>query len=160
MSISKEAEDSAKRLFEEKIYEQVVAKLVQGIRRDGLWAKALVDGGGIEDEAKPLYIKYRVQSIRDEIIVQQEIEAREAKDKQRIRERQERERIAKTRRDRLSEELTISDDFKRFLVYIGVVIFPYIFAWFTLREGYSTIGRLISFGWLALLLLSILTSSG
>lgn len=35
-------------------------------RRDGLWAKAMANSGGSEEKAKSLYIKYRVQSIKDE----------------------------------------------------------------------------------------------
>jgi hypothetical protein len=32
---------------------------------------------------------------------------------------------------------------------LGVLLFPYIFAWFLLRPGYSLAARLIGFGWLA-----------
>lgn len=31
---------------------------------------------------------------------------------------------------------------------IGILIIPIVFAWFTLRQGYSTLSRVISFGWL------------
>lgn len=37
------------------------------------------------------------------------------------------------------------------LLGIGIFLMPYIFAWFTLREGYSKPARFISFGWLLLL---------
>lgn len=37
------------------------------------------------------------------------------------------------------------------LLGIGIFIMPYIFAWFTLREGYSKVARFISFGWLLFL---------
>lgn len=37
------------------------------------------------------------------------------------------------------------------LLGIGIFIMPYIFAWFTLREGYSKAARFISFGWLLFL---------
>lgn len=37
------------------------------------------------------------------------------------------------------------------LLGIGIFIMPYIFAWFTLREGYSKSARFISFGWLLFL---------
>jgi len=45
----------------------VVEELANGQRRNGLWAKALANSGGQEEKAKALYIRYRVQSIRDEI---------------------------------------------------------------------------------------------
>lgn len=37
------------------------------------------------------------------------------------------------------------------LLGIGIFLMPYIFAWFTLRKGYSKPARFISFGWLLLL---------
>lgn len=37
------------------------------------------------------------------------------------------------------------------LLAIGIFMMPYIFAWFTLREGYSKLVRYISFGWLLFL---------
>jgi hypothetical protein len=37
------------------------------------------------------------------------------------------------------------------LLAIGICLMPYIFAWFTLREGYSKSARFISFGWLLFL---------
>jgi hypothetical protein len=54
-------------LLEEQLYEQVVHELGNGQRRDGLWAKALANSDGLEEKAKALYIRYRVQSIKDEI---------------------------------------------------------------------------------------------
>lgn len=57
---------SAHRLIEEQLYEQVVIELAEGMKRPGLWAKAIADSDGYEERAKSLYIKYRVQSIKDE----------------------------------------------------------------------------------------------
>lgn len=37
------------------------------------------------------------------------------------------------------------------LLGIGILMMPYIFAWFTLRQGYSKFARYISFGWLLFL---------
>lgn len=58
---------AASRIADEVLYEQVVVELAAGERRLGLWAKALSDSLGDEQKAKGLYIRYRVQSIRDEI---------------------------------------------------------------------------------------------
>lgn len=55
------------RLVEEKLYEQVLREIESGIRRDGLWAKAIQNSNGNDQEAKALYIRYRVQSLKDEI---------------------------------------------------------------------------------------------
>lgn len=61
--------NATNRLFEEKLYEQVLIEMDNGNIRAGLWAKSLANGAGNEEKAKGLYIKYRVQSIRDELIV-------------------------------------------------------------------------------------------
>lgn len=39
------------------------------------------------------------------------------------------------------------------LLGIGIFLIPLIFSWFTLRAGYSTLSRVISFGWLILTLI-------
>lgn len=57
---------AAARLQEEKLYEQVAQELESGERRDGLWVKALANAQGVEEKAQGLYIRYRVQSIKDE----------------------------------------------------------------------------------------------
>jgi len=36
-----------------------------------------------------------------------------------------------------------------FLLIIGIVFLPYIFAWFTLRPNFSNLTRIISFAWAA-----------
>lgn len=40
------------------------------------------------------------------------------------------------------------------LLGIGILVFPYIFAWFLLRRGYSTTSRIIAFSWGATILLA------
>lgn len=79
------------RIIEEKLYEQVVNELAQGLIREGLWAKALANSEGSEQSAKALYMKYRVQSIKDEVRVIAEIsgkQERSSEEKQRIEEPQ------------------------------------------------------------------------
>lgn len=73
MSFWKKAKQTAivNRLVEEKIYEQVLHEIESGLRRDGLWAKALQKSRGNEQEAKALYIEYRVQSVKDEAEIAQ-----------------------------------------------------------------------------------------
>lgn len=44
------------------------------------------------------------------------------------------------------------------LLGIGIFIMPYIFAWFTLRDGYSKSARFISFGWLLFLVFANIKS--
>lgn len=40
-----------------------------------------------------------------------------------------------------------------FLLGLGIFVFPIIFAWFTLRQGYRTRARVIAFVWLVLVVL-------
>ena len=54
------------RAEDERLYEVVAQELDRGERRPGLWAKATADSDGSEDKAGSLYIKYRVQSLKDE----------------------------------------------------------------------------------------------
>lgn len=58
---------AVERMAEERIYELVMREIESGERRDGLWLKAVEASNGDEKRAKILYIKYRVQSLRDEI---------------------------------------------------------------------------------------------
>jgi hypothetical protein len=45
------------------------------------------------------------------------------------------------------------------LLGIGIFLMPYIFAWFTLRSGYSTRVRAVSIGWAAFVILFIVIPS-
>lgn len=39
------------------------------------------------------------------------------------------------------------------LLGMGIFFMPYIFSWFTLRQGYSTLARFVSFGWMIFFIL-------
>ena len=43
-----------------------------------------------------------------------------------------------------------------FLLGMGIFFLPYIFAWYTLRKGHSTILRVTSFAWLFWLIYSVI----
>ena len=51
---------------EEALYKQVLDEIESGIRRKGIYAKALADSLGDVLKAESLYIRYRVQSLVDE----------------------------------------------------------------------------------------------
>ena len=72
-------EESIERLAEEKIYEKVYEEVASGAKREGLWFKALSESGGEETKAEALYVKLRVRSLIDELIVTGEIERSEHK---------------------------------------------------------------------------------
>lgn len=54
------------REIEEAIYQRVAEEITSGVRRDGLWAKAIAETGGALESAKARYIQLRAQSILDE----------------------------------------------------------------------------------------------
>ena len=90
--------DAYERLVEEQLYETVVQELQQGIKREGLWAKALVLSDGEDNKAKAQYIKLRIQSLIDEVQISKaeaELRSREeailAEAERLKREKQERE---------------------------------------------------------------------
>lgn len=60
------AKGAAYRLTEEALYSEVLREMESGVRRDGLWAKSLAESAMDTNKAHALYIKYRVQSIKDE----------------------------------------------------------------------------------------------
>ena len=51
---------------EEVLYKQVLEEIESGVRRKGIYAKALADCLGDVLKAESLYIRYRVQSLVDE----------------------------------------------------------------------------------------------
>ncbi len=55
------------RANEELLYSQVAEEIEKNEINKGLWAKALSESGNIDSSAKALYIKLRVQSLKDEI---------------------------------------------------------------------------------------------
>jgi len=71
---SNELSDIEKRVAEEKLYEQVAMELKNGIRKEGLYTKALADANGSVELANAIYIKYAVQSLQDELTLKAEQE--------------------------------------------------------------------------------------
>jgi hypothetical protein len=54
------------RLIEERLYEQVAEEITTGKLRTGLWTKALANAEGNNEKAEGIYIKLRIQSLKDE----------------------------------------------------------------------------------------------
>jgi len=63
---SKMAEDYKVSEYEEVIYNEVAEELSNGIRKEGLWLKAIQNTDGDEAKALSLYIKYRSESLKAE----------------------------------------------------------------------------------------------
>ena len=53
------------RVDDELLYEYVLTEIENNILVKGLWGKALANSNGNNENAKSIYIKYRVQSIKD-----------------------------------------------------------------------------------------------
>jgi len=47
-----------------------------------------------------------------------------------------------------------------FLLGVGILLLPIVFVWWLLKPGYSLLARVVGFGWLGLIVLAILGSSG
>ena len=67
------------RLTEERLYEVVGQEIKNDDLREGLWVKAFAEAGGDKDKAKARYIDLRIQSLKDEMHVQQELHQQELK---------------------------------------------------------------------------------
>ena len=74
MTIKTSAEESINRLAEEQLYVQVNEELSSGRTREGIWFKALAESEGDITKAKALYVKYRVQSLKDTLVIEQQIQ--------------------------------------------------------------------------------------
>ena len=46
---------------------------------------------------------------------------------------------------------------KRILLWIGIFIMPYIFAWFTLSKTFTKNNRIIAFGWMLFVIILMLS---
>jgi hypothetical protein len=57
------------RLFEEKLFEMALNEYSEGNRKTGLWAMSVVQSDGDENKARSVYLKLRVQSLKDEILI-------------------------------------------------------------------------------------------
>ena len=57
------------RLIERDIYQSVMEEIKSKKRHDGIWGQALAETEGNEKKANALYIKLRVQSVKDELEV-------------------------------------------------------------------------------------------
>jgi len=69
--LKRKIKGSKGRLKEEAIYSAVMKEMKAGLKSDGLWGQAISETEGNEKKAKALYIKLRVQALKDEINIYQ-----------------------------------------------------------------------------------------
>ena len=112
-------EESIERLAEEKIYEKVYEEVASGVKREGLWFKALSESDGEETKAKALYVKLRVRSLIDELIVTEQIhqDAYETEQAQYKEEKRYENKLASSKK-----RAAASDGAFRFISYISSII--------------------------------------
>lgn len=77
-------------LTEEAFYAEAFREIESGMRRDGIWAMAMVESDMDQGKAAARYIKLRVQSLKDEMTLQSDAAAiAKELQKQRVREDEE-----------------------------------------------------------------------
>lgn len=60
-------------LSDKKIVDQVLEEITNEILRNDLWEKALQKSRRDEEKAKRIYVEYRVQAIKDEVVIAKKI---------------------------------------------------------------------------------------
>jgi hypothetical protein len=80
------SEDAVSRLNEEALYAEALREIESGLRRDGIWAMAMAQSDMDTAKAAARYIKLRVQSLKDELMLQHQaaMQAEEQEQKRRI----------------------------------------------------------------------------
>ena len=118
---------------EEIFYEIVLTELEKGYKKKGLLSKAIADSGGDESKVESIYIKYRVQSLKDEIKTKAanvqlklkiENERRQKKlDEQDRREREKREAKSNEKIDSVAAFFIFGIPLIIFLCFIVLIVF-------------------------------------
>jgi len=135
------------RMIEEALYEQVAKEIENGIKRSGLWAKAIATSEGNESKAKALYIGYRVQSLIDEALLEQEakkeyeaeVEAEKDERNKKIREAEEKCKQQKTKQYTARESAEIVVECQEVLMNKGYQVKTKGYGWVVIdTKGKST----------------------
>ena len=72
MFLKSDLEKAKERKIEEYYFNLVAEELEKGIKHNPTWAKAISESKGDSEIAKSCYINYRVQSLKDDAILQEE----------------------------------------------------------------------------------------
>ncbi len=103
-------EKARQRAHKERLYDQVAEELSDGKQRAGIWAKALADSEGNLGKANGLYIKYRVQNLEDEYLLNT------------IKEQEKSERLKQLQISKQREEKIKKDAYYEKLTSIAIVV--------------------------------------
>lgn len=118
------------RKFEEQLYDAVTAEIERNEIHKALWTKARADSGNDKQQAQALYIKYRVQKLKDDISDHQEMQRAEIRRQEQVQ--------AKTRKDGRNLDTlhtTVKNTVSTFhwlilamiLVSVAILFFAYLF---------------------------------
>ena len=80
----KNIDEAAKRLTEEQLYSAVADELKNKVIREGLMAKALVEASGDKEQARLIYMQYRIQSMLDEAAIKETEQREQTKQRRRL----------------------------------------------------------------------------
>ena len=101
---------------EEPYYEEALNEMNSGIRRPGIYAKALADSLGDKKKVDSLYLEYRAQSLKEEaekIAEEKRVAEEKIAEEERVVEEErvaEEERIAEGKARRIAEEERIAEE--------------------------------------------------
>lgn len=105
MFLKSDLEKAKERKIEEYYFNIVAQELEQNIKHNPTWVKAIAKSKGDAEKAKSYYIDYRIQSLKDDAVLQAEINhEKEAKiildekrqnEEKKIKRYQEREKLRK-----------------------------------------------------------------
>jgi hypothetical protein len=79
---SMKAKVAVDRLSEESLYAEALREIESGTRRDGIWAMAMVECDMDQGKAAARYIKLRVQAMKDELYLAEQVAALETQRQQ------------------------------------------------------------------------------
>ena len=77
MFVKSDLEKAKERKADEYFFNIVAQELKNNIKHDATWAKAIAKSYGDTNKAESYYIKYRIDSIKDEMILNQESKEKE-----------------------------------------------------------------------------------
>ena len=117
--------EKAKERKKEEYYFNIIAKeLEQNVKHNPTWAKALANSNGDTEKAKSHYINYRLQSLKDDTILQEEINNQKKATK--IREEQLQEEERKWKKYKEQEEQMKEDKSSLLSYYLTFLLFGLI----------------------------------
>ena len=96
------------RLNEEAVFAEVYKEVEAGDIREGLWAQALVKSDGDSTKAKIEYMKLRVQSLKDELILREAAEEKRVAEERALQKESAAQKKARKAREKEFQRLALN----------------------------------------------------